>query len=136
VADYTIMTQYPDVDVVGNTQTRDVQVIGVETAGHGVYFEVRIPVEQATTKFIHYEANAFTIIYEMLFDITGVSEVQWFQRANNSGQLLDTLRIWVTSTSGASTATLTFPYSQFNQDVIAPKVAALVAALDATEAGT
>lgn len=134
MADYTIVTQYPDVEVIGGGQTRDVQVVGVVTGGHGVYFETRLPRANATTANIKSNANGFTIVYEMLFGIPGVAAVQWTQEPTASGLLEDHVIVYVTSTSGNSTGVLDFPYSKFNQDIIEPAVAKLRASLDATEA--
>lgn len=133
MADYTIVTQYPDVEVLGGTKTQDVQRFGVVTGGHGVYFESSLPRKDATTKNIHDQANGFTIVYELLFTIPGVADVQWTQEPTAGGLLQDHVIVYVESTSGNSSAPLDFPYSQFNQDTIAPKVKALRASLDATE---
>lgn len=134
MADYRIVTQYPDVEVLGTGKTNDVQVIGATTNEHGVYFEFRLGRKTATTKNIRDTARGFTIIYEMLFDIPGVAGVQWTQEPTAQGLLADHVIVYVTSTSGDSEGVLDFPYSQFNQDVIEPKVAKLRASLDATEA--
>lgn len=133
MAAYTIVGQRPDVEVVGGTKTRDVQVIEVVTAGHGVYFETSLPRANATTANIRNQANGFTIIYEMLFDIPGVSDVQWTQEPTAGGLLADHVIVYVTSDSGDSEGVLDFAYVNFNQDYIAPRVAKLVAALNATE---
>ena len=121
--------------MIGGTTTQDVQVVQVVTGGHGVYFETRLQRTLATTKNIHDQVNGFTIIYEMLFDIAGVVGVQWTQEPTPAGLLEDHVIVFVSSTSGNSQAPLDFPYSRFNQDVIAPAVAKLRASLDATEAG-
>lgn len=133
MAAYRIVTQYPDVEVLGSGKTRDVQVIGVTTNDHGVYFEFRVPRTQATTARIRDDANGLTIIYELLFDIPGVSAVQWTQEPTPTGLLADHVLVYVTSTSGESESVIDVPYSQFNQNWIAPKVKKLRAALDATE---
>lgn len=133
MASYTIVGQRPDTEVVGGTKTRDVQVIEVVTNEHGVYFETSLPRVNATTANIRNQANGFTIIYEMLFDIPGVADVQWTQEPTPGGLLVDHVIVYVTSTSGQSEGVLDFPYVHFNQDYIEPRVAKLVAALDATE---
>lgn len=135
MADYAIVGQRPDTEVVGGTKTREVQVIQVVTNEHGVYFEFRVPRAQATTTFIHQQANAWTIIFELIFSAEGVSAVEWTQEPTPGGQLDDHVIVYVTSTSGESEGVLDFPYAHFNQDYIGPRVAHLRAALDATEAG-
>lgn len=131
---YTIVGQYPDVEVIGGAKTQDVQKIQAVTAPHGVYFETSLPRKFATTGNITSQVNGFAIIYEMLFDIPGVEAVQWTQEPTAAGLLEDHVIVYVSSTSGESEGQLDFPYAQFNQDVIAPKVKALRASLDATEA--
>lgn len=133
MADYQIVTQYPDVEVIGGTQTRDVQVIGAVTNEHGVYFETRLPRKNATTTNIRDQVNGFAIIYEMLFEIPGVADVEWTQEPTAAGQLADHVRVYVESTSGESSGVLDFAYARFNQTVIAAAVKKLRASLDATE---
>lgn len=131
---YTIVGQYPDVEVLGGSKTQDVQKVQVTTAPHGVYFETSLPRKFATTANIKDQVNGFALIYELLFDIPGVAAVAWTQEPTASGLLEDHVIVYVTSTSGESEAQLNFPYSQFNQDIIAPAVKRLRASLDATEA--
>ena len=133
MASYRIVTQYPDVEVLGSGKTRDVQVVGATTNEHGIYFEFRLPRKDATTKNIRDSANGFTIIYELLFDIPGVAGVQWTQEPTQAGLLADHVLVYVTSTSGDSESVLDFPFDQFTQTIIAPKVTKLRTALDATE---
>lgn len=134
MADYSIVGQRPDTEVVGGTNTRPVQVIEVVTGEHNIYFELRIPRAEATTAHIRQTANAFTIIFELLFDIPNVAAVEWTQEPTAAGLLADHVIVYVTSDSGASEGVLDFPYGHFNQDYIAPRVAKLVAGLNATEA--
>jgi hypothetical protein len=133
-ASYDIVGQYPDVIVLGTGKTQDVQVIQVQTKPHGVYFETSLSRQNATTANIKNQVAGFSLIYEMLFDIAGVADVQWTQEPTAAGQLEDHVIVYVESTSGDSTAQLDFPYAQFNQDVIEPRVASLRSSLDATEA--
>lgn len=128
-----IVTQYPDVVVLGGNRTQDVQVIGVLTDAHNVYFETRLPRSLATTANLQSNANGFTLIYEALFDIPGVADVQWTQEPTAAGLLQDHVIVYVVSSSGESEGVLDVPYSQFTQDIIAAKVGKLRDALDATE---
>lgn len=134
MADYTIVTQYPDVEVIGGTQTQDVQRVGAVTNEHGVYFETTLARADATTANIKAQVNGYTIVYEMLFDIPGVADVQWTQEPTPAGLLADHFIVYVESTSGNSSAPLDFPLVHLNQDYVAPRVAKLRASLDATEA--
>ncbi len=73
------------------------------------------------------------IVYELLFEIPGVSDVEWTQEPTSAGQLQDHVIVYVVSTSGNSSASIDVPYSQFTQDIIAGKVEKLRGQLDAAE---
>jgi hypothetical protein len=135
VANYQIVTQYPDVEVIGGGQTQDVQTIGVVTSPNQVYFETSVPRAQATTTYLKYTAQSYRDIYELLFTFPGVDAVEWYQQPNNSGLLVDHVRIYVTSASGNSTSVIDIPFSQLGQYEDGTKIAALRTALDNTEAG-
>ena len=132
---YTVETQYETVEFLGGTQTRPVMAVGVRTNVHGVYFEFRLPKADYTTANVRNNANGFTIVYEDLFAIPGVTDVEWTQEPTQGGQLEDHVVVYFTSTSGNSSTSIDFPYSQFTQDYIATRVAFAITALDAAENG-
>lgn len=132
---YTILTQYETVEFLGGAQTRPVIAVGVQTREHGVYFETRIAKADYTAAVAKQNANGFTIVYELLFKIPGVTDVEWTQEPTNAGQLQDHVIVYVESSSGASSASIDVPYSKFTQDYIAGQVGKLRAQLDAAEAG-
>lgn len=134
-ADYTIVTQYETVEFLGGTQTRPVIAVGVRTTDHGIYFETRIDKADYTATVAKENAHGFTIIYEMLFDIPGVTDVEWAQEPNTAGILQDHVIVYVESTSGASSQSIDVPYSKFTQDYVAGKVRAIRAQMDEAEAG-
>lgn len=130
---YDVITQYETVEFLGGTQTRPVIAIGVRTHEHGVYFEFRLPKADYNAANVKNDANGFTIVYELLFEIPGVSDVEWTQEPTSAGQLQDHVIVYVVSTSGNSSASIDVPYSQFTQDIIAGKVEKLRGQLDAAE---
>lgn len=130
---YDVITQYETVEFLGGTQTRPVIAVGVRTHEHGVYFEFRLPKADYNAANVKNDANGFTIVYELLFEIPGVSDVEWTQEPTSAGQLQDHVIVYVVSTSGNSSASLDVPYSQFTQDIIAGKVEKLRGQLDAAE---
>jgi len=136
VAGYAIIAQYPTVEFLGGTQTRDVMAVGVRTNDHNVYFEFRLPKASYTADNVKADANGFTIVYELLFDIPGVTDVEWSQQPTPAGQLQDHVTVYFASSSGNSSSFLDFPYSRFTQDIIAAAVTAARAELDAAEAAT
>jgi hypothetical protein len=131
---YDVVTQYETVEFLGGTQTRPVMAVGVRTKAHGVYFEFRLPKADYNATNVKADANGFTIVYEDLFQIDGVQDVEWTQEPTTSGQLQDHVLVYFTSTSGNSSSSVDVPYSQFTQDIIATKVKGLRAQLDAAEA--
>lgn len=133
-ANYTGLTQRPGVQFIGGTQTRNVQIVGITTQPHGVYFEFQLPDAAATAANVKSSANGFASIIEALFEINGVAGIEWTQEPTTSGQLADHLLITVQSTSGDSTALLDEPFSQLTQQNVAGKVTPIVEALDDAEA--
>lgn len=131
---YTIVTQYETVEFLGGTQTRPVIAVGVRTQDHGVYFEFRLPKASYNVTNVKADAEGFSIVYELLFEIPGVTDVEWTQEPTTAGQLEDHVLVYITSTSGNSSSSIDVPYSQFTQDKIAAKVKALRAQLDNAEA--
>lgn len=135
MAGYAIIVQYPTVEFIGGTQTRDVMAVGVRTNDHGVYFEFRLPKADYNATNVKSDANGFTIIYELLFDIPGVADVEWAQEPTPAGELQDHVIVYYVSTSGNSSSFVDVPYSQFTQDHIAALVQAGRAELDSAEQG-
>lgn len=135
MADYTIGPQYETVEYLGGTQTRPVIAVGVTTQAHGVYFEFRVPKADYTSGAVQSNANGYTIIYELLFEIPGVTDVEWAQEPTKAGQLEDHVIVYFETPSGQSDASIDFPYSQFTQDYIAARVAFAIRGLVAGENG-
>jgi hypothetical protein len=134
MAGYRIVTQYPDVEVLGGSSVREVQVIGVLTDEHGVYFERRWPRKTATSTTLRTLANVGTIEVESIFAYTGVNGVAWTQEPTPGGLLEDHYLIYVGSSSGESEGVIDVSWRNLTTDYISAHVAALRRALDATEA--
>lgn len=130
---YTIVTQRPDVEIIGGQQTRNVMVVGTITAAHGIYFERRYPRASFSAKIAQEDANGFTIVFEDLFQIAGVTDVAWTQEITPSNQLEDHVIVYYVSSSGDSSNYVDVPFRQFTQDYIASRVKAGRAVLDANE---
>jgi len=132
-APFTVLGQYPDTEYLGGSKTRPVQVLEAATVDHGVYFEVRLPRSEASTDNLRALAGANATTYEALFDYTGVSDVQWSQEPTAAGMLADHVIIYVTSDSGDSEGVLDVRLDQLTNEYVQPRIAALRAALNATE---
>lgn len=132
--DWTIVTQYPDVETDGGQFARDVMVVGTRTAAHGVYFENRYPKKGFTLDEATNNSHGYTIVFELLFTIPGVDAVVWGQALNAANQLEDQVTVYYTSTSGESSDFVVVPFHLLTQDYVATRVTAGRAALDAAEA--
>lgn len=131
---YEIVGQYPTIETLGGTKTRDVQAIQATTKPHGVYFETRLPKSLATVTNIRDQVNGYAIIYGLLFDIDGVVDVEWSQEPTAGGNLQDHVLVYFESSSGQSGDFVDVPYSKWTQDYVAGLVATRRARLDAVEA--
>lgn len=133
---FAIVTSYEDVEFVGGTNTRDVQVAGAVTKPSGIYFEVRVPkstYQQDGPSVINAAALGMANILETLVKQPHVGGVQWGQ-ASSGGQLQDVAIITVLSKSGNSSSLYTVPIVQLGPKLNATQIAAISARLDATEA--
>jgi hypothetical protein len=134
------MTVRPDVEFLGGTQVRDVLVLSAWTVPHDVYFEARYPASGYKVADVKSAALGYSLVYEDLYKITGVDEVAWTQIETTSGMLQDGVILYVSSTSGLSSDTVTVPYSQLSQNVagtgfpsVTTRVKTLRAKLDSLE---
>jgi hypothetical protein len=132
--DWTIISQYPDVETNGGSVARDVMVVGTLTTAHNVYFENRYPAKGFTAKTPLSNSKGFTIVFEQLFTIPNVAAVTWGQELNAANQLVDYVTVYYTSTSGNSDNFVKVLFSVLTQTHVADLVAAGVAILDANEA--
>lgn len=133
-ATYDVLYQYPTVEFLGGTQTRDVMAVGYQTKPHGVVFEARIPRNIYSAHEVNSEGIGYSGEIESVFTHPGVVDATWAQAANSAGFLIDELVLNVESTSGNSSATLTVPFSRMAPETLAPLVAHLRDQLDAAEA--
>lgn len=131
---YTIITQYQDVETSGGSFARNVTVVGTQTAGHGVYFERRYPASSFSLKIAQEDANGFTIVFEDLFQIPGVDAVIWGEELNSANQLSDFVDVYYLSSSGDSSNFVHVPFAKLTQDYVAGLVKKGRAELDAAEA--
>jgi len=130
---YTVVTQYPGIDVLGGTQTQDVVFVGINTVPHDTYIEFPIPQAGYDSHLVAAAALGWATIVETVWSEEWVAGVQWTQLVNDSNQLVSALIITVTSTSGNSTATLTVPIVSLGPKLHQAQITALHDQLDATE---
>lgn len=114
---YRDITVRPDVEFLGGTQTRPVIVGMGWTVPHDVYFEIRYPSKEYTANAVIASAEGFASILEGYFEIDGLEDITWSQVETKSGQLQDALTFYVSSTSGESDDSVTYPYSRIARGV-------------------
>jgi hypothetical protein len=130
----TVVTQYPDVELIGGTQTQNVTAVGIVTAPHGVYLEFRIPDSIYNATQVNDYATGYSGTVEQEFSLPGVVGVTWGQTANAAGLLVDQLQIYVQSDSGNSQGSVTLPLADIGTDESNNQIAALLASLNEAEA--
>lgn len=132
---FTIVTSYQDVEFLGGTNTRDVQVAGATTKQNGIYFEVRVQkqqYEQQGPSIINAAALGMANILETLSRQPNVGGVQWGQQSAG-GQLQDVAIITVVSDSGNSSSTYTVPIVQLGPDLNEAEIETIAHRLNQTE---
>jgi hypothetical protein len=131
---YQALGSYPDVEFLGGTATRLVQVFRIKTIPHGVYVEWRLPKSLLATANVDQARSDVAAAYENLFGHPGIADVAWAQGVTPSQQLQDHLILFVSSSSGLSSDTLDFVSQPWTPDVWLAAAAAEQARLDASEA--
>ena len=133
---FTVVQSYEDVEFLGGTATRNVQVAGCVTTGHGIYFEVRIPSTEFAAsgpESVNAAAAGYADIFETIANEANVVGVQWGQQTYG-GQLQDVAIIEVSSDSGDSTGSITTPVTSLGPQLDKSQITALNKRLNATEA--
>jgi hypothetical protein len=131
---YVVVTQYPGIDVIGGSQTQDVVFVGINTVPHDTYIEFPVIQSVYSAGIVKAAAIGWAQIIEAVWDEDWVVGVQWTQVVNASNQLVSSVIITVTSSSGNSTAQLTVPISQLGPQLHQPQITALHGQLDDAEA--
>lgn len=132
-ANYDVLYTRPDVETLGGTQTRNVQVIGARTKPHGVVFEGRAPQGQNSPTDIAGLLDSLAVTFEGFFQFPGVADVAWYQAVTPAQNLVDHAIIYVTSTSGNSSQADDFPYTSWTDELVGPAVKATRDYLDRIE---
>jgi hypothetical protein len=134
VADtYEVRVQYPTVEFLGGSQTRDVMAVGYVTKPSLIYFEARIPRSQYSAQQVKNYGIGYSGTIESVAAVDGVAGMQWVQSQQPDGTLLDQMVIFVSSSSGNSSASFTQPFGSLTAEFVAPKVSKLRGQLDAAE---
>lgn len=133
-ANYEALGSYPDVEFLGGTATRLVQVFRLRTIPHNVYAEMRVAQAALPSVNLNQARTDFAASYENLFGHPGVADVAAPQVVTPAGQLQDHVVIYVSSTSGMSSDTIDFVSTPWTPDVYLQAAAAMQAQLDASEA--
>jgi hypothetical protein len=130
---FTVVTQYPGIDVLGGTQSQDVVFVGITTIPSGTYIEFPVPQSVYAANVVNAAAIGWATIVETVWTEDWVIGVQWTQLVNPSNQLESALIITVGSTSGDSSAQLTVAIDKLGPKLQQGQITALHDQLDAAE---
>jgi len=130
---YTVGTMYPDTEYLGGTQTRPVTAVPYTTKPHGVYFESRIPDADLTPTEVDNTGKVNSEALENLFNIPGVTAVEWTMVSNPAQYLVDEIIVYYQTPDLNSSGSLTTPFTGISNAVVEPKVAKAIANLVAIE---
>lgn len=133
-SNYSIVTQYPGIDTLGGTRTQDVVFIGFVTQPNGTYAEAPVTAQDYTATAAALTAESWANAIEEVWLHPFVVGVQWTQIVNPSNQLVPSVIVTVSSTSGESQAQLTLPMAKLPANAYGPQIEALHEQLDAAEA--
>ena len=131
---FKVVTQYPTIEFLGGSQSQSVMAVGYVSKPNGVYFEQRIARSIYAPSIVKAVGESYATIFETLFTVPGVSGVEWSQAQIASGALEDQVTIYVSSTSGNSTSSLTVAIAALGPKLHASQIAALRKQLDEAEA--
>jgi hypothetical protein len=133
-AQYTIVTQYPGIDVLGGTQTQDVVYIGFVTIPNGTYAEAPVNALGYSATTVALTAESWANAIEEVWDHPFVVGVQWTEVVNQSNQLVPSVIVTVSSSSGDSAAQVTIPMAKLPANAYGGQIDNLHSQLDAAEA--
>lgn len=133
-ANYSIVTQYPGVDVLGGTTTQDVVYVALTTIPNGTYLEVPVNALGYNATTVELTAASWANAVEEVWDHANVVGVQWTQVVNASNQLVPSVIVTVSSTSGNSAAQTTIPLAKLPANAYGAQIDHLHEQLDAAEA--
>lgn len=132
-SDFTVVTQYPTVEYLGGNQTRNVVAVGYNITQYSLYFEARIPSSVYSATQVNDYGIGYTATIISLLQIPGVTDGFWSQAPTSGGELEDQLTLTVTTASGNSSATITYPASKWSVQDVEPGVTALLNELTTAE---
>ena len=131
---YTVVGQYPDTEYLGGTATRPVTTVQYTTVPSGIYFESRIPDTAYSKTEADNTGKVNAAPLEDLLTLPGVTGVEWTQVSQPTGFLADQIVIYWQTASGASSGSVTTPFSGLSNKVAGPLVATAIAAATEVEA--
>lgn len=131
---YQILSNLPDVELVGVSDSVDVQRVTVRALTSRVIFSFALLPEVADLTSVNRFASHFAGYFDALAAIPGVGGISTFQDIDDSDELQDVMRIVVRSSSGRSAQAYIEPQFGRRPDYVALDVANIRAQLDAIDA--
>lgn len=133
-ATYQIVTQRPNTQYIGGTNTVPGMSVGFVTKPNSVYGEVFVDQVDYAAGVTGGAVLSLAEILEELFTFDGATGVSWSQRVNDSNLLVDQVTIYVTSDSGNSTGSLTVDIVNLGPQLHKPQLDALRKTMNDLEA--
>lgn len=133
--EYVTIDSYPDSELLGATNTRDVQVSVLQALPSNVVFSLRFTPEVFRSGVADSLKRQFAGYFNAMAQIPNVTGISTFQDINDADQIQDVMRIVVRSTSGITSFAIEEHQFGRNLDLIAEEVAAVVKTLNAGEKG-
>lgn len=131
---YRIIRQFPVLETAGTQGSTNATAVGIETNGHGVYLEFRVPDKVYSAQQVKDYATGYTGTVEQMFELAGVIGVQWFQDATPANQLADMALVTVESDSGDSQQQFQIPFRSFTPANVEKQAKPIIAKMNAAEA--
>lgn len=137
-ANYNVLSGLTTTELVGATQTQDVELWTVQAQPSGVVFYVRILILPGFAEFDQqiFDSLATNIadLYNRIAALAHVTGVSMYEEITPSNQITDRLVLTISSTSGRSTMTIDDPSFNLDPNYMQGVVDGIVARLDAIEA--
>lgn len=131
---YKVLSGLTTTELIGTTQTQDVELYTLQAMPSGVVFYVRIPNDLLDSNLLDSLASNEADLYNAIAAIPNVAAVSMFEDITPANQISDRLVLTIRSTSGRSTVTRDDPSFNLDPNYMAGVVAGIVQQLDAIEA--
>jgi len=131
---YDVLSGLTTTQLIGTTQTQDVELYTLQAKPSGVVFYVRIPADFLDSGLLDSLASNEAELYNAIAAIPHVQAVSMYEDITAANQINDRLVLTIASSSGRSTVTRDDQSFNLDPGYMAGVVAGIVGELDAIEA--